>query len=195
MSSLKGVIESSLVTPFKLDTAYRTTFRKDQPEVTTGYVVVFEVDKEKANMTALAHPVLYAGTLDGQTTGVVERLNKGYDSGRVVGIIPAPIEGKNKLDLKKFAAWFGGKELPVNITIENIKAEAAQAKLDGVAVIPAAEVDAAVKAGGTTVVKAADLGALLKSTVGPLVRRYSPDEAEVADAWDIPEGGRVEGSK
>lgn len=85
---------------FALDEGYKFEWRKEQPLVKNGYILVLKVDRDLVYPRQTAEPVLYAGD---QTA---ERVNVGYWSGRVVAIVPG------KLDLKKTPIWFGTPELP-----------------------------------------------------------------------------------
>src|SRR5258707_13144593 len=51
---------------FKLDKSYPHTWRKEQPQVSSGYVLVLAVDPEFVRPKQVAEPVLYVGN---QTAG------------------------------------------------------------------------------------------------------------------------------
>ncbi len=68
---------------FKLDKSYTHTWRKEQPLVSSGYVLVLAVDPEFVRPKQVAEPVLYVGN---QTA---ERINAADVSGRLVVIVSA----------------------------------------------------------------------------------------------------------
>src|SRR5262249_10013944 len=71
--------------PFTLKTPYRNDWSKERGMVSTGVLVVLEVDPALVIPRNDLEPVLYAGNV------VVQRLNHGDQSGRVIGIIPAAL--------------------------------------------------------------------------------------------------------
>lgn len=153
--------------PFKLNEAYRNLWRNDTPMVAEGLLVVFEVDPDLVYPRQTEEPVLY---VDDETA---MRLNVGYPSGRVVAIVP------NIADLDGRLVWFGTPRLPESVTPEIIAAERAMAQAAGIQPRPAWEVSIA-RSRGAGGIAARDLNTLLVPAAA-LVRRYSPDETDIAD--------------
>ena len=85
--------------PFRLDKPYTHSWRKEQPLVKAGYLLVLAVDPEFARPLQTAEPVLYVGD---QTA---ERINAGDVSGRLVVLVPSSSNSQNDptLDLSKGA--------------------------------------------------------------------------------------------
>src|SRR5262245_55713327 len=108
---------------FRLDKPYTHTWRKEQPQVSAGYVLVLAVDPEFVRPQQTPEPVLYVGD---QTA---ERINAGDVSGRLVVLVPsaANSRGEIALDLNKALIWFGGTELPERVDAAQVNAEAGAA--------------------------------------------------------------------
>lgn len=163
--------------PFTVDTPFASTWRADRPEVSGGWLLVFEADDDLLRPRQTAAPVLMAG----DQTAI--RINVGYDSGRLVVLVPTDMKAGTRpaVGLDRLPIWFGSPELPERVTPEWIRAERARAVRAGVEVRPAAERAAAVRAGGKAVRAANELA--LRQAAMRLVKRYSPDESELADSW------------
>lgn len=168
--SIKGVIEAHR---FKLQTPYRYTWSKDPMWVTSGTLVVLAVDPTYIAPRETLQPVLYAGDVP------LHRLNRGQESGRVIGIVPGDI------DLASAPIWFGSPELPERVTGAMAATEKARALTSGLRPMAAAKV-ASVDA---SPIVAKDLAALLRGVGADLVLRYSPQEKTLADTWRLPVAG------
>ena len=139
--------------------------------VSSGTLVVLEVDPALVVPRDTLEPVLYAGNIP------VMRLNHGHKSGRVIGIIPGNV------DLATTPIWFGAPELPGRVTTAMAKTERARAEKAG-----------AVRAFGQTPIvgldqsaaASEDLAALLRTLAADLVLKYSPQEKDLADSWRLP---------
>jgi hypothetical protein len=164
--------------PFTLAKGEKHGWRQEKPVVSSGYVLVLEVDPDLVYPRQLAEPVLYVGR---QTA---ERVNHGYASGRVIAIVPGQIDSKQEdyLDLSKVRIWFGTPELPEQVDAGTIEFERQLAVRAGIRPLPAARVSAALERGGPTLAFA-DKRELMRA-LAPLVREYSPQEPEVADGLD-----------
>ena len=156
--------------PFTLATPYRNEWSKERPVVSTGTLVVVEVNPALVRRTDDLEPVLYAGN----TT--VMRLNHGDKSGRVIAIIPGTV------DLTSAPIWFGSPQLPERVTAADVRAERQRAEKAGVRPFPASRIVAVQK----PPVSATDLAALLRDVAAALVEQYSPDEKQLADQWRLP---------
>lgn len=156
---------------FTLETPFQSTWSKDRPRVSSGVLIVVDVDPAYVVPRNAMQPVLYAGDF------TVERLNTGYPSGRVIGIVPGNI------DLTTAPVWFGPPQLPERVTANMVQAERARAERAGVRAMPQAAISAAQR----QPVVARDLATLLRDVVSQLVYQYSPQEKDLADSWRRPD--------
>jgi hypothetical protein len=120
-----------LVQRFTLDEPHEYHWMKDHPDVTSGSLVVVEVEPECARPRQAAMPVLYAG-------GVPAEIAKdSYPSGRLVLVVPGDV------DLAATPLFFGAPELPERVDRETGARELAAARSDGIEPFPAGVVAAA----------------------------------------------------
>jgi hypothetical protein len=164
---VKGILYAH---PFTLRTPYRNDWSKERTMVSTGVLVVLEVDPALVVPRDSLEPVLYAGNV------TVQRLNHGYPSGRVIGIIPGNV------DLATTPIWFGSPELPERVTAETVRSERALAEKAGVRPFAAQKIAGVER----PTISATDLAALLRDVAAQLVYQYSPQEKELADSWRLP---------
>jgi hypothetical protein len=169
-SSPRAVNDVLAAQPFTLQQGYRNNWTKERSTVSSGVVVVLEVDPELAARRDAAEPILYAGNTP------VQRLNNPLTSGRVIGIVPGVV------DLTGVPIWFGAPGLPERVTAESARAERTRAEASGIHAFAADKVRAAMR----PAVTAPDLAALLRDHVAPLVLQYSPEEKELAESWRLP---------
>lgn len=162
------------IQPFRLEKSFRFDWRKERPEVRSGLLVVIKVDTSLVRPTNDLEPVLYAGT---QT---VQRLNLGYESGFLIGIIPMD------MDLSKEPVWFGSPALPERVDEKIIRAERARAIRSGIAPLKPAELQERTR----QTVAVADLSALLREFAAALVLEFAPQEKRLAESWRLPETGK-----
>lgn len=148
------------------------TWRAEQPEITSGYLLVLKVNPDLVYPRQAAEPVLYVGNQTAQ------RLNVGYESGHVIALVPAQIEGEGKLDLSKEPIWFGTPELPERVDADRIRQERALALNVGIKPFEAEKIDALFAEAGDVLAEENLAGVLLE--VADLIDRYSPQEAELA---------------
>lgn len=157
--------------PFAVQRPF-TTWSRDRAKASTGVLVVVEVDPAYVDpRDAVVTPVLYAGN------AVVIRLNRGNQSGRVIGIIPGVI------DLTSAPIWFGSPELPERVTADTARAELARAEKAGVRAFGAERIARILRPAVTTT----DVAALLRDVAAQLVYEHSPQEKDLADSWRLPE--------
>src|SRR5712671_3802176 len=90
--------------PFTLERPYRYDWSKDRPTVSTGILVVLDVDTALVIPRDSLEPVLYASDV------AVQRLNHGHKSGKVIAIVPGHV------DLATTPIWFGSPNLPERVT-------------------------------------------------------------------------------
>ena len=180
-----GVRRVLLARPFRVDEPWADTWRAERPLVAGGWLLVLEVDPELVRPRQVAMPVLYAG----RTTAA--RVNVGYDSGRLVVLVPDAIgeDGRPVTPLEQLPIFFGDADLPELITAERAAEARARADAAGITPRPAAELAAAVDRGrrgvpldAAGVSRHADRLAVMMDAMR-LVKRYAPDEAELADGW------------
>lgn len=156
---------------FTLQKPYTNTWSKERASVSTGVLIVVEVDPAFVVPRNTLEPVLYAGNV------AVQRLNHGYPSGRVIGIVPGNI------NLATAPIWFGSPQLPERVTESIVKSERARAEKAGVRAFSAASISSVER----PAVAAKDLATLLRTVAADLVYEYSSREKELADSWRLPE--------
>jgi hypothetical protein len=160
---------------FTLETPYTNTWSKERAKVSTGTLIVVEVDPVFVVPRDTLEPVLYAGNV------AVQRLNDGEPSGRVIGIVPGNI------NLATAPIWFGSPGLPERVTESVVQYERALAEKAGVRAFPSARISSVER----TAVTAKDLATLLRDVAANLIYEYSPREKELADSWRLPEAKAV----
>ncbi len=158
---------------FTLAEGYKFEWRKDQPMVKEGTILVLKVNPDLVYARQVAEPVLYVG----DTTA--ERINVGYGSGRVIAIVPG------KVDLAKTPIWFGTPELPERVDAAMIKSERATAEKAGIKPFGKKTIAAAQKNGGKARLGIPDRYELHRA-LAPLVLEYSSDETELAESMLVP---------
>ncbi|MBD3868399.1 MAG: hypothetical protein IFK94_09765 [Acidobacteria bacterium] len=126
--------------PFTLAEPMEYLWSKERPMVTSGWLLVLEVDPAVAYPRQTALPVLYAGDQ------VAHYAMKGYPSGRIVAVVPA------RIDLQSAPIWFGTPTLPEQVDQAIIQAEEVLAREAGIGPFPSGVVEAALAAGGPELV-------------------------------------------
>jgi hypothetical protein len=168
-----GVIDIVEIQPFRLKAGYRNDWLQNRPIVNGGLLVVLRVDPKYVLPRDTAEPVLYAGDR------TVQRLNQGYRSGHVIGII------QGEVNLASAPIWFGRPQLPERVTPEIIKAERTLADRAGIRAFGPDKI----KGARRDAIQADDFAALLRERVADLVLKYSPDEKDLAETWRLPSTG------
>ena len=158
--------------PFELEQGYKFEWRKEQPLVKEGVILVLKVDPDLVYPRQIAEPVLYVGD---QTA---ERVNIGYKSGHVVVIVPGEV------DLKTAPIWFGTPELPERCTAKTIKAEKKMAERAGIKPAAKTQLDSAQEKGGKRL-KVKDRYEL-RSELASLIAEHAPDEKELVEGLQVP---------
>ena len=159
--------------PFTLEKGFKFFWCKERPNVTTGTLLVLQVDKALVVPRAIPTPVLYVGDQP------AERVNHGHKSGRVVAIVPG------EADLAKVPIWFGTPALPGQVDAAAAQSERALAEEAGIRPFPAKKVEAALAKGGEPI-KTTDKSALLRDELAELILEYCPDEKHLADGFRVP---------
>jgi len=157
---------------FTLQEGYKHLWSKEQPMVSSGYLLVLKVDPKLVFARQVAEPVLYVGN---QTA---ERLNIGYESGHVIAIAPGDV------DLKKAMIWFGTPELPERVDGNMVKTELAKAKAAKIEPFSEKVVKASLTQGGAEL-KVTNKDELLR-LAAELIKQYSPQEKQLADSLAPP---------
>ncbi len=162
--------------PFTVETPFINTHSSDRAEASEGVPVVLQVDPAYIDpRDAVLNPVLYAGD-----TAVI-RLNRGYESGHVIGIVPGDV------DLASAPIWFGSPELPERLTPASMKKERDQAERAGIRPFPTERIAEVRQAP----LSATEVAELLREVAAPLVYEYAPQDRELADTWRLPVAGET----
>lgn len=159
---------------FTLETGYTSNWRQERPVVSSGVLVVYEVDPACVYPRQTAEPILYVDH------GTAERLNVGYTAGRVIAIVPDAGDAAEPPDLAR--AWFGSPGLPLDITAATIDQERARADRAGIAALAVDKVGHARAAGGEAI-RLADKHQLL-GMAARLMKQYTPDETGLIEAYE-----------
>ena len=149
--------------PFVLKQGYASDWRSERPVVARGHLVVLKVAPDLVYPRQTAEPVLYAGD---QT---VERVNVGYPSGYVIGIVPGSV------DLGLVPLWFGTPRLPESVDAGVVRAERSRADAAGILPLPQERIRSVLR----KPLDLADKSDLLREA-GALLQLYAPDESERA---------------
>jgi len=169
-----------LARPFTLETPYEHGWRLEKPSVNAGWLLVLEVDPTYVEPRQVLMPVLLVGD---QT---VECVNFGQESGRVVAIVPAPVDdrGEPVLDLATSPVWFGIPELPERVDAAWIAIERSRAHTAEAVTFTAAEVSAARERGGAPL--RLENRVALDHDAALLILEHSPNEHEIAEQLLVP---------
>jgi len=178
-------IEVLEIRAFQVDEPFTHWWRKEQPEVRSGLLIVLRTEPELVKARQHAESVLYVGD---QTA---ERLNHGdgtTDAGsrNLVVLVPAPLDagGRVALDLATTPIWFGGAELPERVDARVIRDERRIAEANGVG---AARLAARAEKFRPVddVIYARDRDEL-DFTIADLIEFYSPGEVDLIEQLRLP---------
>ncbi|MFN0057939.1 MAG: hypothetical protein ACKVX7_05715 [Planctomycetota bacterium] len=157
---------------FSVETPFTYWWTAEQPQITTGTLLVLEVESYYAYPRQVGMPVLYVGDKPAML------LNVGYTSGRLIVLVPGEI------DLATTRIWFGSQELPERVDAARGAAELAAAERLGVgAIFNAQQIAVAAETGGEPITTSSLEYVLLE--VADLIDRYSMDEAGQAELYRI----------
>lgn len=162
-----------LAKPFTLSEGYTFDWSKTAPAVRSGTILVLKVDPALVVPRDALQPVLYAGD------SPVQIISGGYPSGTLIGIVPGNVS------LSDAPIWFGRPGLPERATPEVIKEERALAERAGIA--PPSDETLARAATATT--ESSNLATLLREEVADIVRKYAPQESDLANRLQLPVAG------
>jgi hypothetical protein len=190
-----GGVELCFAQPYQLDEPYTHWWRAERPQVSSGILLVLAVDPDLVHPRQGFQPVLYVGN---QTA---ERINVGFVPGEiapgakahVVALVPAERDprGRLDLDLSRTPIWFGTPALPEEVDEQQILAEYALARTQGLQPPTPAAIRSALSKGGGTVFLP-DYHALQQHATA-LIGRYSPGERDLIDGLlaPPPENARI----
>ncbi len=157
-----------------LDTSFKYEWRAEHPEITTGWLLVIEADRELLKPRQTTERVFYAGRQ------VAMRFNVGMDSGRLVLFVPATLDKQGRpveaLDSMRF--YFGGAELPERVDARHIAVETQRAIAAGIQSRPSTEVEALLARDNAT--RTLANRSELDRAAARLIQRWVPEEAELA---------------
>jgi len=171
--------------PFTLDQGERSNWRAERPVIDSGYIIVLKVNPDLVYPRQSAEPVLYVGDTTAQ------RLNVGYRSGHVVAIVGGEIEGEDALNLSQAKIWFGTPELPERVDAARIAQESALADAVGIEPFSADKINALLAQNDT--LREASMAKILDD-VAAEIRRFSPQEAELAVSLEASAGAVAAGN-
>lgn len=162
--------------PFVLDESYVSYDRKEQPQVSSGWVLALQVPAELAQFRNGLMPVLCVGN----TTA--ERWNSGESLGQIVVTVPSPMNaaGEPELDLSNAPIWFAEPELPERVDAAWI-ASALDAADDAVLAPFGTQAIEQARTKGGEVLRLRNHSELGKA-ISQWIDEYAPDEAELAES-------------
>jgi hypothetical protein len=168
--------------PFQLAETYVHYWRAEQPEVNSGWILVLQVDPLLAHPREGYNKVLYVGT------ETAERINHGSESGRIVVLVPALLDGEGRPTTNPATTpvFFGSEALPEEIDAAQIEREFSLALDAGIQAPTADELAQALGTGGE-LLSLEDRPALDRE-LARLIRRFSPDPADedIARGLELP---------
>jgi hypothetical protein len=175
--------------PFTLDQSYESEWRSERPLVTSGWLLVLEVDTACVFPRQTAEPVLYVGN----TTA--ERINVGHESGRIVVIVPSDRneQGELALDLAQTMMWFGRPGLPEQVDAAKVQVERQAAAAARIAPFSQEKVQSA-RAKAEAELHVADR-ASLRHAAAELIKIHSPQETELVEIIQAEKTAEVAGQK
>lgn len=160
------------VQSFELAEPAQHMWRAEQPSYTTGLLVVLEAAPDFLAPRQTAEPVIYVGN---QT---LERINTGYPSGQLVGIVPS----MTLEELAEAPIFFGQATLPESVDAAHIQAELDAAVASGLTGPGTARVATATS---DAAIGALDLGDLYYQA-SFLIEKYAPTEVDLVTGLRAP---------
>ena len=169
-----AVVRIVASTRFTLLTPYLTEWNAERSEVSSGTLLVLEVEKKWLRPRQTRQPVLYVGELP------AEVLHSGYESGKIVVVVPDAKPGAAR-NLEKTLLFFGTPMLPERVTAERGRGELRAAKEKGIQPLPSER-----RATPSKPLTLSDRTALL-AEVGSRIIEHSPAERALGEGL---RGGR-----
>jgi len=155
-----------LAQPFTLEEPYEFAWQAEHPMISSGMILVLEVNPDLVLPRQTLEPVLYVGN------STAERVNHGYPSGKVVAIVPGTV------NLSSAPIWFGDPALPEQVTSAIIASQLASATEAGIRPFAADTAGMAVQSGGDEL-QLANYDAL-RRRAAELIQQYAAGEEELA---------------
>jgi hypothetical protein len=176
-----GGLDVLYARPFTVDVPFTHTWRAEQTQYSGGIVAVLAVDPDLVVARQTAEPILYVGS---QTA---ERVNLGDESGRLVVIVPAPLDaaGNVQLDLAAAPIFFGAPGLPEQVDAAKIQVELEAALARGLVAPPRAAVASVMQ----PQVRFSDDWEL-RVWSSDLIEAWSPQEVDLVAGLRAPRIGR-----
>ncbi len=161
-----------LAQPFTLDEPYEFAWQAEHPMVSSGMILVLEVNPDLVLPRQTLEPVLYVGN------STAERVNNGYPSGKVVAIVPGTV------NLASAPIWFGEPALPEQVTSAMVGSQLTMATEAGIRPFTSETAGMALQAGGNEF-KAANYDALRRHAAD-LILQYAGGEEDLAVGIQAP---------
>jgi hypothetical protein len=161
---------------FELATPATHWWRAEQPSYTKGLLVVLEANPNWLAPRQTAEPIIFVG---GQT---IERINTGYPSGQLVGIVP----NMTLAELAEAPIFFGQPGVPEEVDAAHIAIELDAAIASGLQGPGKARVNLA-SAHDSTLLSTTDQRDLYTHSAD-LIETYSPDETSVIEGFRVIRG-------
>jgi hypothetical protein len=161
---------------FELATPATHWWSAEQPSYTQGLLVVLEANENWLAPRQTAEPILYVGN---QT---LERINTGYPSGQLVGIVP----NMTLAELADAPIFFGQPGLPEDVDAAHIAIELNAATASGLQGPGQARV-ATASAKDASLLSVTDQRDLYTSSAD-LIEKYSPEEVSVVEGLRVIRG-------
>jgi hypothetical protein len=155
--------------PVRFAQPFEHTWSKEQPRYTDGWLLVIQADPALIFPRQTGMPVLFVGATPAQV------LNGGHEDGRVIALVPGP------LDLKSALIWFGSPGLPGEITNLAAARERTAAEKAGIRPFSADKVKAALQKGGARL----DVNdySQLGPTLTAIAEEFTPRETMLIDQF------------
>lgn len=169
-----------LAAPFVLDEPWTHAWRAESPSFRAGWLLVLEVDPKLVRPTELAQPVLCG---EGES---LERMNHGFESGRVVAILPSELDARGypSADLASTTFFFAPAALPESTTGATIRRELGLAHARGLHPFDGKVVaEALLRGGGLIAVRDR---VELDRLAAQLILEHAPSERERAEQMLVP---------
>ena len=162
---VKGILAAQR---FTLAEPYEDNWSPDNAKIASGTLLVLDVDPTLVAPRESLNSVLYVGGRP------VRRLNRGDVSGHVLVIVPSSVDVDAPM-------WLGAPDVPETLTAGRIQAEKAKGER-------AFTAKARTRSPRRPAVEVQDLAALLRDVAAPLIDQFSPQDAQIAAQWRLPEG-------
>ena len=165
--------------PFVLEEPYTHWWRKEQPDVHAGWILVVRADPALVEPRQTLEPVLYVGD------ETAERCNAGTGSSHLVVLVPSPVDatGQPTLDPEAVPIWFGDPALPETVDRQTI---AEQRRIAEQAGVRAPRATRALAQGALLATLHARDRTDLDVFVADHIERHSPTEIDLAEGLRVP---------